>query len=357
MRILAGYRRINHLRDNRDRSVALASGVGMFGSRSRFYDDTIDFKFEQLHHLRQDVVARAVELKYLDGKKLGVDFHFKPFFGAHAEDKGIGKGPDKAKNLVPGFRPHVAWDLASNVILSIAYYQGGVRGPTILRKFCEQNIFSIFDRTAIEEIYMDSEYTKEGDIHYFKEIACPNGEVLLCLKRNKQIKKLIEPALQEDSGWEMSGEDEKKRLDVTLPHTGLPLTIALLRNRETKDDIRCFGSTNKQLSLDDILRKYRYRWIIENGLKDLVQSYFIDEVYGYDPEKVEFEFYCVMVARLAYEGFLRALGDRYLAKEDGNKYTFTSMRNMLFEKKETARWSWIRMTTSSSPYWRPTAMN
>ncbi len=31
-RILAGYRRINHLSDNRDRSVALASGLGMFGS-------------------------------------------------------------------------------------------------------------------------------------------------------------------------------------------------------------------------------------------------------------------------------------------------------------------------------------
>lgn len=61
-------------------------------------------------------------------------------------------------------------------------------------------------------------------------------------------------------------------------------------------------------------------------------SYSIDEVYGKDPEKIEFEFYCVMVARMAYEYFLKELGGRYLHKEDGNKYTLNSMRNLLFEK-------------------------
>jgi hypothetical protein len=81
------------------------------------------------------------------------------------------------------------------------------------------------------------------------------------------------------------------------------------------------------------LKKYRYRWIIENGLKDLVASYYIDEVYGKDPEKIEFEFYCVMVARMAYEYFLKELGGRYMHKEDGNKYTLNSMRNLLFEKR------------------------
>ncbi|NGX41749.1 MAG: hypothetical protein K940chlam7_00021, partial [Chlamydiae bacterium] len=36
MRILSGYRHINHLSDNKDRSVAVASGIGMFGTRSKF---------------------------------------------------------------------------------------------------------------------------------------------------------------------------------------------------------------------------------------------------------------------------------------------------------------------------------
>ncbi len=122
-RILAGYRRINHLSDNRDRSVALASGLGMFGSRSRYYRDTMDFKFEQLHSLRCDLITRARELKIVEGAKIAFDFHFKQFFGSRAREKGFGKGPDKSGNLVPGFRPHVAWDLAANTILSMTYYQ------------------------------------------------------------------------------------------------------------------------------------------------------------------------------------------------------------------------------------------
>ena len=58
-------------------------------------------------------------------------------------------------------------------------------------------------------------------------------------------------------------------------------------------------------------------------------------MYGKDPEKIEFEFYCVMVARMAYEYFLKELADRYLHKEDGNKYTLNSMRNLLFEKRNS----------------------
>ncbi len=53
---------------------------------------------------------------------------------------------------------------------------------------------------------MDSEYTKEGSLQYFKQIRCPNGDVYLCLKKNKQIKKLIAPALSDEHGWEKWGQ-------------------------------------------------------------------------------------------------------------------------------------------------------
>ena len=222
MRIISGYRRINHLGNFKDRSVAFASGIGMFGSSSKFYERTMEFKFKQLHKLRSDLVLRGKELDLIKAIKIAFDFHFKEFFGASSENKGIGKGPDKSGKMVPGFRPHVAWDLATNVIINIAYYQGGVRGPSILREFCEHNIFSILDPLTIREIYMDSEYTKESDIHYFKEVKCTNGDVYICLKKNKQIKKLIQPALDEAEGWEVhNSEDEKKAITVTLPKTGL----------------------------------------------------------------------------------------------------------------------------------------
>jgi transposase len=334
-RILAGYRRISHLNNNRDRAVALASGIGMFGSTSKYYEDTVSFKFDQLYKLRYDLVARAKELGLIEGLQIGFDFHLKEFYGNHSDEKQIGKGPDKAGNMVPGFRPHVAWDLATNVIINMAYFQGGTRAPRIIQQFCEQNIFSILNQLVIEELYMDSEYTKEGDFHYFKEISCKNSEIYVCLKKNKQILNLIQPALDDHEGWDpYNQEDEFKAVHVTLPKTGLAMKIVILRDRENKEEnIRCFGTTNTQLSSQDILRKYRFRWIIENGIKDLVASYFLDEIFGLDPEKVEFEFYCVMVARLAYEYFLKELGGTYYNKVDGNKRTLQKMRNLLFEKR------------------------
>ena len=333
-RILGGYRRINHLSDNRDRSVALASGLGMFGSRSRYYEDTLEFKFNQIHSLRCDLIARAKELDLIQGRKIAFDFHFKKFFGEHSKEKGFGKGPDKAGNMAPGFRPHVTWDLVANTILSMNYYHGGVRATSILEQYCEEQIFPLFDPRAIQEIYMDSEYTKETSLQYLKQNRCPNGNVFLCLKKNKQIKKLIAPALVSEEGWEKHDEqDEIKAINVTLPKTRLPLMIVILRDLETRKDIRCFGSTNTNLTSTDMLQKYRYRWLVENGLKDLVYSYFLDEMYGSDPQKVEFEFYCAMVARLTYEYFLKLLGGEHFRHQDGNKTTLQKMRNLFFEKR------------------------
>ncbi|MBW2450707.1 MAG: transposase [Deltaproteobacteria bacterium] len=333
-RILGGYRRINHLSNNRDRSVALASGLGMFGTRSRYYQDSVEFKFDQLHCLRCDLINRAKELGLVQGMKIAFDFHFKAFFGKHSKDKGVGKGPDKSGDLVAGFRPHVAWDLATNTILSMTYYHGGVRAPGILEQYCEQHIFPLFDPRAIQEIYMDSEYTKEASLQYFKQIRCPNGDIYLCLKKNKQIKKLIAPALASEDGWEKHDEeDEIKAIEVRLPNSQLALKIVILKDLKTGKNIRCFGSTNTKLSSQDMLKKYRYRWLIENGLKDLVYSYFLDEIYGHDPQKIEFEFYCVMVARLTYEHFLKQLGGEHYHHEDGNKTTLQTMRSLLFEKR------------------------
>jgi len=334
-RILAGYRRISHLSNNRDRSVALASGVGMFGSTSKYYEDTIAFEFSHLHQLRCDLVARAKELGLIEGLKIGFDFHLKEFYGNHSAEKQIGKGPDKAGNMVPAFRPHVAWDLATNVIINIAYFQGSTRAPRIIEQFCEQNILPILDPLAVRELYIDSEYTKEKDFHYYKKVTFKNGDIFICLRKNKQIIKLIQPALDDSEGWQRYNQDDEfKAIQVNLPKTGLAMKIVILRDREKKEkNIRCFGTTNVELSPKNILRKYRFRWIIENGIKDLVASYFMDEVFGLDPAKVEFEFYCVMVARLAYEYFLKELAGKYYNKVDGNKYTLHKMRNILFEKR------------------------
>ena len=203
----------------------------------------------------------------------------------------------------------------------------------VIKSFCERDLFIVLDQLLIEEIYMDSEYTKEADFFYLKK-TCKNGDIYVCLRQNLQIKKLIKPALDMNVGWEKHNEsDERKTIDVALPKTGLKMRIVILRDSSTKENIRCFGTTNLAQLGEDILRKYPHRWTVENGIKDLIRSYFVDEIFGHDPEKVEFEFYCVMTARLVYEHFLKKLGGPHYKKEDGNKTTLSTMRQLLFEKR------------------------
>jgi hypothetical protein len=333
-RILAGYSRVDHLNDNKDMSVAFASGLGMYGTRSRFYEKSLNFKFSHLELMRNDLVAVAKELGLIEGMKIAYDFHFKEFYGKNSQQKGIGKGPDKSGNMVPGFRPHVAWDVATNAIISIAYYQGAIRSSTIIRQFCEQNIYPLFKPSEIKELYMDSEYTKEDDFVYLSERTHENGHIYVCLKRNKQIQKLIDPLIEKKEGWQkFDGDDEIHSCNTHLPHSGLPIKIVVLRDTEKGDNLRCFGSTNLQITDRELLSKYRCRWTVENGIKDLTQSYYLDETYGMDPEKVEFNYYCIMVARLAFEYFLKEMGGEFFKKPDGSRFTLNTVRNLLFEKR------------------------
>jgi hypothetical protein len=200
-RILGGYRRISHLRDGSDKSVAFASGVGAYGSNSKYYRDSGCYPFEELYQLRLDLAARGRELGLTKGVSVATDFHFKTFTGGDASDKNIRKGPDKKGDLVPGFRPHVAWDVDTNTILTLTYFNGNIRGTKILEDFCERNIFPIFDREAIRELYVDSEYTKEKLLGVFKTTLCPGGDIFICLKKNKRVLKIIEPALRNEKNW------------------------------------------------------------------------------------------------------------------------------------------------------------
>ncbi|MBA7537076.1 hypothetical protein ES705_29342 [subsurface metagenome] len=108
--------------------------------------------------------------------------------------------------------------------------------------------------------------------------------------------------------------------------------LGIVQSFETHDPVKLHGKEITNLALLNVFR-ILVGFIIENELKDLVHSYNLDEIYGKDHERIEFELYCVMVARLAYEHFLRTLGGNYLNRQDGNKLTLATLRDKLFEKR------------------------
>jgi transposase len=328
-RILAGYETVGYLRDRSDRSVAIAAGVGAYPGKTALYEGFSDLKFEHLQALRNDVSARARDLGLIRGTRIAQDFHFKEFYGHRAEEEEIGMGPNSSGEICPGFRPHVIWDLDTDVLVNIAFSNGACRAGRMVREFCEKNLYPILGRDAIREIYMDSEYTSFPLINYFVVDEFSNTDVIMCLKRNKRVDKLAQEVIAEGK-WEDYSEDyEIAGTRFTLPTLRKPLHVVVKRNKTTKD-LRCFGTTFPGLEHKEVLLRYRLRWPIENGLKDLIHSYFIDNILGKDPERIETNFYCVQVARLAYENFLRSLDERFVRDPAGCKKTLSTFRRLLF---------------------------
>jgi hypothetical protein len=330
-RILAGYESINHLRRNSDRSVAVAAGLGVFPGKTVIYDAVTDLKFNHLQALRNDIAARARDLGLIRGHRIAQDFHFKEFYGQGAKEEEIGEGPNSSGDICPGFRPHVVWDLDTDVLINIAFCNGSTRATTMVREFCERNLYPVLGRDAIREIYVDSEYTSFPVIDYFVVDEFSEVDVTMCLKRNRRIEQLMRETMTE-AEWKPFG----KRYEITgkrfkLDRLTKPLHLVVKKNRLT-GDLRCFGTTIPELDDEEVLQRYRLRWPIENGLKDLINSYFIDHILGKDPEKIEANFYCIQVARLAYENFLMSLDERFVRDAAGHKRTLSTFRHLLFAR-------------------------
>jgi hypothetical protein len=77
-----------------------------------------------------------------------------------------------------------------------------------------------------------------------------------------------------------------QKTDQTLP--------CILKRKESTGQLRCFGSTLKGLDSSEVLEEYRSRWTIENGIKDLCDNYFFDNIPGIDPHKINVHYYLVV---------------------------------------------------------------
>jgi hypothetical protein len=329
-RIIAGFPTINNYMQNSDRSVSIASGRLSNPSRSKFYLELDSLSFEHLQKLRNDVAIRAKELNIIDGKQISIDYHCDPSDSKFPNDKGQSKAPDKNGNVIYAHRPQLLWDSDNNTIINIAYCEGRSRAPTALYKFLEHNLFEIISPDAINEIYADSEYTGEKQLVYL--LLRSGADVTMCLKQNHKIKKWKEQTIALEQ-WEDYGKNYRiASLDFTLPETNKKLRFVVKQNIETFET-RCFGSTHIDLSAKKILDRYHIRWSVENGIKDLVENYFLDKPTGDSPEKVEVHYYCVMVARLLIDYFSSVFNEPCWNKPEGWQSVLSTIRTSIFSNQ------------------------
>ena len=127
----------------------------------------------------------------------------KDFTGDDAALKNIGKAPSpKRKICFPGFRPHLAWDVATSVPISLEFRNGKARGSSTIKRFVRELIQQSLGNQAVEHVYLDSEYTAE---HVWKFVVdAQNGlgaDLTMCVKQNKRVKKCIDSFLKTRPTW------------------------------------------------------------------------------------------------------------------------------------------------------------
>ena len=102
----------------------------------------------------------------------------------------------------------------------------------------------------------------------------------------------------------------------------MTLNVVVKKNIKTQK-LRCFGSS-KFKDPKQILSNYANRWIIENAIKDLEESYFLDKTPGITPSLVNVHFLIVSICRTIFRMMQRDIGI-FMINNDGSVKTLQSL--------------------------------
>ena len=304
---------------------------------------------EQIRVLRKWMVKRGKDLGVMEGQRVAMDFHQIDRDVRIPELRRFGKGPSPKKKLCyNGFRPHIAWDLETGCLIVAEFRKSSARGTSTVKRFTNDYLMPEF-QDLFECVYLDSEYTGKDVWEFILGPKGMNAHLTACLRQNPFVKRARDAFLNDnthrDDFWKYY-DDRHVYADGTFPlvwpeGTDTPqedeqavskfrLNCVVKKNLKT-GSYRCFGSSRPVESPVALLNDYSHRWKIENGIKDLVRSYFLDQCPGSQPHQVDVHFFLVTVCRLLYRMIERDLGEG-IRNPDGSTKTLDTMRTVLFRQ-------------------------
>lgn len=297
----------------------------------------------QVLALRRWLVHRQLELGLIGGRHVGFDFHQIDRDVTWERLRQFGRGPSPKKKICySGFRPHIAVDVEHGTLVAAEFRKGSARGTTTVRRFIKELLLPELEG-LFETVYIDSEYTGRDVWSYILDPRQGLGaELTACLKQNPFVRRARDRFLgahrDEADLWRWYDDEhvhsrETFPLDWSLTKPDgqvLALQLRCVVKKHLKTGrLRCFGSSKAGLTAREVLDDYRHRWTVENVIKDLVHSYFLDCCPGTDPHAVDVHFLVVSICRVLYGMIARDLGD-FLRNPDGTAKGLGRVRQDLF---------------------------
>lgn len=301
---------------------------------------------KQVFELQKWLVIRTKELGLISGKRLAFDFHHIDLDVEMDRLRLFGRGPSPHKKICcNGFRPHIAWDIDTGEIVVMEFRKASARGTTTVNRFIKDFLLTSFEG-LFQEIYLDSEYTGKAVWNYILDKDSGIGaNIIACIKQNAMVRKKRNTFLlnseNKENFWSYYDEDHVYSTETFVlqweylcPATSEKKTLALecvVKKNVRNGKLRCFGTSKKGMSSKEILSEYSHRWTIENGIKDLIQSYFMDNAPGTTPHLVNVHFLVVTICRQLYHMIYRDLGD-YARNADNTVKSLATIRESLFHQ-------------------------
>lgn len=300
----------------------------------------------QAVQFRQWLIQRMVDLQLIRGPSLGLDFHHIDLDVELERLREFGKGPSPKKKIChSGFRPHIAWDLDSGTLVVAEFRKASARGTTTVQRFVRDWIAPPFDQ-LFDSVYVDSEYTARHVWQFLMDEEEGMGvQLTACLKQNAWVRKhrdaFVRAHENDPSFWCYYDDDHvhsRETFDLVWEYPSregqstrsLKLVCVVKQNIHT-GKFRCFGTSKHHLRAPEILSDYSRRWVIENGIKDLVNSYYLDQCPGTDPHAVDVHFLMVSLSHCLYRMIVRDLSP-CLSNPDGTTKWLQTSREMLFRQ-------------------------
>jgi hypothetical protein len=299
---------------------------------------------KEVYLFRKHIIKQGVDNKLIEGKNIAFDFHQIDLDLKWSKIRKIGKGPSPKKNICyNGFRPHIAWDLSTNCLIVNEFRKSSARGTSTTKPYIKDYLLDEF-KDLFENIYIDSEYTGKDLWNFIidKDNGC-GAHLTACLKQNPLVKKQRDLFILEnlnnknfwiyyDDNYIISKTTFKIEWEAKLEKKTKKLILNCLVKKSLKNGkLRCFGTSKDITNPIEILTDYSERWLIENGIKDLVISYYINQIAGANPHLADIHFLTVTICRYIYKMIELDLGDDIL-NSDGSTKTLDSMRKILFKQ-------------------------
>lgn len=298
----------------------------------------------QVRIVRRWLVDRLAQLGLSTGNDIAFDFHHIDQDVLLPELRNFGKGPSPKKKLCDtGFRPHIAWDVGCGTLLVAEFRKASARGTTTIKRFVGEYILPVF-QGLFHTVYLDSEYTGTDVWNLILDKNSGMGANLsACLKQNPLVKKARNKFLALNAHlanfWcyydnnhvytNDTFEIKWKYISDNGIQSNLKLTCMVKKHVAT-GKLRCFASSKNNISAKQILSDYSSRWVVENGIKDLVTGYFLNNCPGTDPHLVDIHFLIVTICKTLYRLIERDLNQK-ITNPDGTIKTLMRMRETLFK--------------------------